>query len=372
MSAAVTPLALTATRTGTLHAVQALRGCSALWVLLYHAQLLQGATGWLAFDKVASLGYLGVDLFFVISGFIMAMNTAPQAPGASSAWRFALLRALRVYSGWWPVMLLCLLGMAATTGWPAGKDLWGSWWLSSINIDTLLLPITWTLTFELYFYLCIALTLLLPAVWRWRAIAAMAAVVLVLNGYWFSQDRFSPQALHLSHWGMYLFSSPLCLEFLLGYACWHAQRWLRGVWPWWCAASVLSAVAVGSYALYGAHHPSGLSGFFHYPERAVLGGLFATCTLLLFLRSAAWLPRRTSIWAGDISYILYLVHLPVVWSGNAWPGLQTLAVPARLGLTVLACLLAASVLHYLVEKPLYARCRQWMQVRHAPAPAATA
>lgn len=344
-----------------LHTVQALRGFSALWVLLYHAQLLQGHSSWAPYTQFASLGYLGVDIFFVISGFIMAMTTADTPHSAHHSLRFALLRLGRVYSGWWPVFGLCVLGLSLSTGWPGDKDLWGSWWLSSINIDTLLLPVTWSLTFELYFYALIALTLCLPAAYRNPTLALFAALVFALNGYWFSQQRFSPEALHLSHWGMFLFFSPLCLEFAMGYFCFRFQQCLPQHTGLWLIACTISGAAVVIYALHFAHHPSGLAGFFHYPERSILAGVFACCMLCFFLRSGPALPRRLSLWAGDISYMLYLVHLPVIW------GLNHLLPPSswasRTLLTIAACLGAASVLHYAVEKPLYQHWRRWLRPR---------
>lgn len=349
----------TALRQSHLHTIQALRGVSALWVLLYHAQLLQGNSGWAPYVQWASFGYLGVDIFFVISGFIMAMNTAHTAPSARYSLRFVLLRLGRVYSGWWPVFCLCLLGLSLTTGWPTDKNLWGSWWLSSLNIDTLLLPVTWSLTFELYFYALIALTLCLPTAYRSQALALFAALVLALNLYWFTQQRFSPEALHLSHWGIFLFFSPLCLEFALGYFFYQLQPRLpkpRGVW---LLACVVSFTAIVLYALHFAHKPSGLAGFFHYPERSILAGVFACAMLCLFLRGGATLPRRLSLWAGDISYMLYLIHLPVIWSMNVL--LPDVSWFARTLITLWVCLAAATALHYVVEKPLYQQWHHWIR-----------
>lgn len=348
----------------TLHTVQALRGISALWVLLYHAQLTQGHTNsW--YSSVVSLGYLGVDLFFVISGFIMAMNTANSPATAQSSVRFALLRLFRIYSGWWPVFGLCLLWLTWLSGWPTNKDLLSSFWLISLNIDTLLLPTTWTLTFELYFYALIALCLLLPLGSRSMALALFGTAVLALNIYWISQDRFSPELFEQSHWGMYLFFSPLCLEFLYGYFSFRWQRHLPAHLGWWLLACVLSGWAIASYALYFAHKPSGLSGFFHYPERAVLGGLFAACLLGFFLRATAYCPRRLSLWCGDISYMLYLLHLPAIWLVNSM--LLHTSVMLRTLLVIVISLAAATLMHYGVERPIYSRVRRKLQTRKSAA-----
>ena len=82
-----------------LHSIQALRILSAIWVVLYHARdnaALAPASGlWHTFS---SFGYLGVDVFFVISGFIMAMSTAELPAGARQAARFLAPRCERIYS----------------------------------------------------------------------------------------------------------------------------------------------------------------------------------------------------------------------------------------------------------------------------------
>lgn len=347
-----------------LHSIQALRGLSALWVVLFHAQILQGSSASVALNQFAGFGYLGVDIFFVISGFIMAMTTAQLPSGWRTARQFSVLRMLRIYSGAWPVLGLCLIGITWSSGWPSDKHLWSSWFLTSLNIDTLLLPVTWTLTFELYFYLWIAVTLLLPAQRRPMMIAALAALVCALNLYWFSHNRYHPDALDISHWGMYLFSSPLCLEFLMGYGCYSLLQRTQISWRWWLAATLASGILVWVYATYFSPHPSGLTGFFHYPERAVLAGFFALSLLCLFIRVQTALPRRLSLWAGDISYMLYLVHLPVMWCFNTWHIGQTSTT--RQLWTVLGCLVAASALHYLLEKPLYTRCRRLLQLQPQP------
>lgn len=340
------------------HTIQALRIASALWVVLYHLHVTKpGAQGW--WGLFTSHGYLGVDIFFVISGFIMALNTQQTPHGPMHSLRFALLRLARIYSGWWPVCLLSMAVLGWLHGWPLNKDLAGSWWLYSLNIDALLLPVTWSLTFELYFYAVVAASLLLRPRWRTNCLLGLAALVLILNSYWFSQGRFTLEQLPQSHWGMYLFASPLCLEFALGYALqrlWQpcTRRLLLAGMPWLLLALV-SAVVLLWYGQHHATQPSGLAGFFHYPERAVLGGSLAVATLVLTMQWGQWLPKRLSLWGGDISYMVYLVHLPVIWiTARLWPSVTG---HGRSLLVVAATLLLASALHHAVEKPLYRTCK---------------
>ena len=343
-----------------LHSIQALRILSAVWVLLYHTRdnpLLAPASGpWHSF---INLGYLGVDVFFVISGYIMALNTAERPSGKRQALQFLINRGARIYSGWWPVFALCLL-LYGTAGQLQGKDTWGSFWLYQLNFNVLVLPVTWTLTFELYFYAIVALSLLVPAPWRARIVWACLAVLVLANLWWVASNRYAVDQFERTHYGMHLFLSPLCLEFLLGYLLQRQQhRWRLRVLPL-TLLTCMAAVAVYWYATRMAHKPSGLSGFFHFPERAMLAGLLATCLLGLFLALEPWLPRRLSLWGGDISYLVYLLHLPMLWLFDRYLAPQLSTHPTWALATVLATTLsAAAVLHGAVEKPVY----RWLKRR---------
>ena len=137
--------------------IQTLRFFAALWVLLHHLQppVTPFKLGILP-DAVTSLGFAGVDLFFVISGLIMAETTRNLLPSWRTATRFLVQRFGRIYIGWWPFFALYLWG-----AWQSGRirpdvNLWGSFWLWPQDMMYYLLPITWTLSFELYFYVAVA------------------------------------------------------------------------------------------------------------------------------------------------------------------------------------------------------------------------
>ena len=340
-----------------LHSIQALRILSAIWVVLYHARdnaaFAPSSGPWHTFS---SFGYLGVDVFFVISGFIMAMSTAELPAGARQAARFFATRCARIYSGWWPVFLLCLL-LYGTTGQLQGKDLFGSFWLSQLNFNMLVLPVTWTLTYELYFYAIVALSLLMPCGLRPFVFVAFFTAIVIANVWWMVNDRYAVEQFERSNFGMYLYLSPLCLEFLLGYLLQRQRQRQRLRLPISALTllTLVSAVGLYYYATRLALKPSGLSGFFHYPERSLLAGLLASCLICLFLRIGKWLPYRLSLWGGDISYMVYLLHLPALWLFTRFvtpalpqgmPGLgMALALAMILGLSTL--------LHLAAERPAY-------------------
>ena len=338
-----------------LHPIQALRLCSALWVVVYHAtHSPTAAPGNSLWHNFAALGYLGVDIFFVISGYIMALNSHQSPPGLRQSLSFLGLRLARIYSGWWPVFLLCCVLLGSTI--LQSKDLLGSFFLYQLNFNVLVLPVTWTLTFELYFYAIVACSLLLPQHLRTPSFWLIALSLLVTNVWWVAHARFEVENIGQTHYGMHLFFSPLCLEFLLGYQLQRLQPQLQRLLPTatLLAATFLCGAAVYFYAAHLAHKPSGLAGFFHYPERALLGGSLAACLLLLFLRLDRLLPQRLSLWGGDISYLVYLLHLPCLWMLTRWVPADA---PWHLPTLIIGTLMLASFMHYAVERPLYRRIK---------------
>ncbi|MEQ9506215.1 MAG: acyltransferase [Hyphomonas sp.] len=165
-----------------LQSVQALRGIAALLVVVYHARALElaglarvGSTEPALISGLFASGFAGVDLFFVISGFIMVWVTQRQPAGPATSADFLFARVTRIYPVWWAAAALGTLYLALSGG-VALIDSSGT----TLRPDTpeyqyilksfLLIPqpeypvllIGWTLIHEVYFYLVFTLILLLP------------------------------------------------------------------------------------------------------------------------------------------------------------------------------------------------------------------
>lgn len=166
--------------------IQYLRAVAALMVLGYHLTFIEVKyghdgpwLGWLGF------GHLGVDLFFLISGFVMACTTLPRAHGFY--WRgFLWRRFVRIYPVYWVYFALAGLAYALNPGMVnsssgAPPDMLRSFFLLPAPEGTLpLLAVSWTLTFEVYFYLVFCL---LVALLREQALKGVVAwAVLVAGG----------------------------------------------------------------------------------------------------------------------------------------------------------------------------------------------
>lgn len=165
-----------------LQTIQALRGIAAMLVVVYHAGALEtvgiargGSTETGLIGGLFASGFAGVDLFFVISGFIMVWVTRRTWSGLPESGDFLFARLTRIYPVWWAAAALALIymwvsadarimdtsGSIVQPGTP-GFDFILKSFLLIPQPDAPVLLLGWTLIHEVYFYLVFALILLLP------------------------------------------------------------------------------------------------------------------------------------------------------------------------------------------------------------------
>lgn len=169
-----------------LTSIQALRALAAMLVVVYHTRSLEVlaiADNGFQENPLASLivdnGYAGVDLFFVISGFIMVYVTGKVMPRPMTSLAFLFARAARIYPLWWLFAFLMMGYFYLTLGTPwdpsSVRSLDGSdfvaenpWRHIALSLGLLPQPawpvygLGWTLVHEMHFYLVFALIILLP------------------------------------------------------------------------------------------------------------------------------------------------------------------------------------------------------------------
>ncbi|MEM9198626.1 MAG: acyltransferase [Pseudomonadota bacterium] len=325
-----------------LGGLQALRGAAAAMVVLFHLEVfvLPHFLGLSLWDGLG-MGYAGVEIFFVLSGFIMAHVHGrdlgmPGAPG-----RFLWRRAVRILPVYWLVLLVVLSGRAALGGpLPGWQTLLGSALL--LPVDEPVLRIAWTLSFEALFYLVFALVIWRPRFGRGLVTAWLLAVLASLV--------LPPPAQPLAPVAGLL--SPYLLLFALGVV---AGRWWHRV-PQGAAGSlvvlgVLGLLGIGlGEALASLDLPKSLRTLLYgCSAAAIIAGLAAIG------RSARLRTPRLLIHLGDASYALYLLHLPVMMVGaQAISAFGPAAMPAWC-VAALLCAgagAAASAVHLFVELPL--------------------
>ncbi|MBE8607846.1 acyltransferase family protein [Vibrio sp. OPT10] len=192
-----------------IKSIQALRAFSALFVVFYHVFAVQDKffTS-IDFPEIFKLGKSGVDMFFVISGFIMVLVTKDTKPGISSANKFLIKRFVRIYPIYWFYSLLVLavylLYPSLVNSSQDGQvNLIESFLLFPQDVLPLLM-VGWTLTYEVYFYILFFFCLLF---FKWHYFP----IVFLFLGFLISIFNGQYTSPYLD-----LVFNALVLEFILG------------------------------------------------------------------------------------------------------------------------------------------------------------
>lgn len=206
--------------TKKLEWLEVMRGFAALWVLLHHANpSVHAFVGPSAISEaVGRNGFLGVDFFFVLSGFIIAFSSNRLVEAGRGAKDYALARLTRIYVPYLPVGLAMLALYAIAPGLSEGgrnPGLLTSVTLLPSNSPTAL-SVAWTLVHEVIFYAIFSLFFLSKRL----LYALLVAWGCVIAGVYFSLGS-------LGRLGVGYLISPLNLCFLVGVATYYATR--RGV-----------------------------------------------------------------------------------------------------------------------------------------------
>lgn len=358
MTARATPQASPA----HLGALTGIRGLAAWLVVFYHARLSLGTL--FPPDAIAAFakGYLAVDLFFVLSGFVLWYNYAGRLRGGGAEQTVAFLwrRLARI----WPlhafilivfmafVVLLSLTGRD-TSGYPLGElplhlllmQNWGFTAELTWNHPA------WSISTEWAAYLFFPLAVValrwdrLPS---WLLVLAALALMAGLHAVFvlYGADTLGKAITRIG--------VLRCLfEFSLGnIACVLWQRWRETRGTAWLAALASLAIAAAGLLL-------------RLPESAFVPALFFTAILALALDRgpvARALSGKVMVYLGEISYSTYLVHflLFILFKIAFVDASLQLGWGGLLGF--MALLSATSVcLYHGVEKP----AQRWLN-RHRP------
>jgi len=336
-----------------LRALTAARGIAAWGVVLYHVRLsIAGAPAGL----VAGLaqGYLAVDFFFLLSGFVMWIAWGPRLhdAGWAAAPAFLQRRIARI----WPLHATVLAGtvllatVLALTGRADGELFafdqlplhaalvhnWGMTDRLTWNVPS------WSISTELFAYLAFVPLTLAADLRRLSTpvlVALLAATLLGLHAVFAGLGYASPGAA-IPQMGLFRCVVEFGAGTLLG-ALW--MRW-RGSprSPLLLCAAVLAAAVAGV--------ASGRA-----PQTLAVPAAFAALLMVLALTAGARghpLEGRLLHYLGEISFATYLCHYPLWIAFKLAFVADPYAVPPALIALYLTLVLAGSVaLHHLVERP---------------------
>ncbi|MES2016823.1 MAG: acyltransferase [Pseudomonadota bacterium] len=327
------------------NAIQALRFFAALLVVIMHGGLY--ASERLNAHYASAIwdpGSTGVDIFFVISGFVICVASRKLIGSASGWLEFAQKRAVRIVPLYW-ILTTSKLALVALLPWAA---LHTSNDLVHVVMSYLFLPakgpegtifpylgVGWTLNFEVLFYALFCLSLYLKKSTLTLCLIVLPALALM-------------SMVKTSAWPAWSFyCDPIVLEFLFGLMLANAilnNKTLAARFAWPLALLGLWFIVAPPDLLLGL-------------PRIVNRGLpaFMLVSGIVFLEPAIgkYVPRW-AVFLGDSSYALYLSHpfvapIPLILMKRA--GVDNFALGVVL--SVLAAVVAAALLWKLVDRPLY-------------------
>ncbi len=295
-----------------LAALTGLRGIAAWLVVFYHAR--RSLTAWMPEISIAiaAKGYLAVDLFFMLSGFVMWLNYGSRLreqglAGAPAFWWRRLARIWPLHAAVLGALAVFALALLAT-----GRDM-ANYPLSELPLHVLLVQNwgltpdlawnhpAWSISTELGAYLLFPLAV---AAVRWEAMRPLALLtgiglaVLLLHGI-FTIAGAGTLGEQIARLGLLR----CIIEFGIGMMVanlWLAWRGRRVIAP---VCGLVAAMALAMMILAGL------------PETLMLPLALAAMLLALAMDSgpvARLLAARPLVWLGDISYATYLVHFPLL------------------------------------------------------------
>lgn len=332
-----------------LAGLQLLRGLAAVLVVFHHAaRKILDATGSEPHASLYQIGSRGVELFFVLSGFIILYAHIRDDHTLGAATRYCAKRLLRIL----PLCLLISSAIIVPELLLKGQDpihLARIWLSSALVLPMLEYPspiVIWSLRHELLFYLIFLLFYIRPAIGL-AAIPAWGIISYLVSPPESEQFYFA------------LFSNYNIL-FTFGIASFYLFRrddriWRHPAAPWLCGFLFLALTWM----------TQGVS-----THTSLVALAFGPLAMMLIL-SCARLPLAGQAGAfakllGDASFSIYMVHYPVV-SAICHFGMKfSPSGDLIYGLASIAGIVAGIICYILIERPVQRRTSAWIPARPQP------
>jgi peptidoglycan/LPS O-acetylase OafA/YrhL len=355
-----------------------LRAFAILPVILNHCCPINGSYGLLGF--LGSIGWLGVDLFFVLSGYLITGILVDTASRPNYYGNFIIRRTLRIF----PLYYVCLGLFTIGAYWSGGQQWvslreWGvGWfaaylgnfrgaWLNSVPPVFSFSPL-WSLQVEEQYYLIFPFVVLLLSRTNLRrflvgciVVAPMLRLLLTL---------LAPQN-QMAYWVL----MPCRMDALAGgglvaVLARSASGWSPSRASVRLGAVALSAAMLACYGYRWLTDPLGAG--FHPTQQVLIYSLnvaaFAFLLSMVVFRQSpmllALLRWRPQVYTGEIAYGLYLLHAPASWVARRMiklafhieiPGHSLPSIPV----TYFAAFIAATISWRVFETPILALKDRW-------------
>lgn len=344
-----------------LSSIQMLRGIAALLVAFAHLHAVEAKLGGpIIFGTWSLAGFSGVDIFFVISGFIMVWTNMKNHGQISKLPRFWLLRIARIYPIWFLVCGAIYFVWLIHPNWVyqshhSTPDILKSFLLLPQK-ELPLHAVGWTLVHELWFYVVFGILLIIPKRYFPIFISIWASILIFLAIIGF--DPQSPELRLITH--------PLGLEFICGAIVGLIANKVPTRFGVQIFATGMLIFIVGiSIAT-----PNANDFFARTNDRVILFAIpFALIILgLVKIEEDGWNAPKNMVRIGDYSYALYLIHVPVFAAIGRL--MARFSNPNSLfdnllfcAISLIVAIIASAILHLLFERPIMKMAHRLMPAR---------
>jgi exopolysaccharide production protein ExoZ len=338
-----------------INSIQFLRGFAALAVVIHHTggfvkryfepTLLLG-------DKF-SIGFAGVDLFFVISGFIIHFTSRNYLNKPSKLKEYIQKRFIRVYPIYWIITTILFLSSwfivlilnrnIFSIGYP-NKFIAYLQTYTLFPLHFAINPVTWTLSYEVFFYLCFALLIISKRLW------IIPALILIISFH--NVFINIPEVIEVKLNYFNFFFSGYNFEFMFGFLIYqfYEKIKLSNI-----ISLILLIISISIIVLFGYD----IGDYDSYKRVLTFGfpsGLILISLLNLEQNGAISFPRFT-IKLGDASYALYLIHFPMMLIMNKIPQILGYNFNANQEVwysyfIIISIIIASIYIHEFIEKPV--------------------
>lgn len=346
----------------TFRGVQALRGLAALSVMLFHFRWNLNEVSPRLGDELFGWGATGVDLFFLISGFVITLSAVRSTADISGSLLFLRKRIVRILPAYYIILAITFLLSGAMSIFhytDKTENLISALIFNPIYPnhapfyvdDSGMYGVRWTLNYEVYFYLVMSIMVMLKRRWLWAGMYFTTTLIILPLFAW-GDFTFQPTGYATDSALLGLLTNPMIFLFITGMSIGLVTPLLKSPPNSFLIASLFISLVICTYCF--------MSGYFTGHGLLSSGWIYALLLIFVILsenRLGKYIPKIL-VKVGDISFSLYLIHpLLNTGIGKRLEGIGVQPGYTRFILSILISCVLAWVSYRYIERPLIDRMR---------------